>query len=435
MEKDVIVIGAGVAGLRCAALLQGAGFDTLLLEAGDAPGGRIRSDVVDGFVLDRGFQVMLTSYPEARAALSYRALRLRRFSPGAQVWHGGRFHRFADPWREPLRAVRFLSDDVLPLKDKLRVAALRSKVQRGEVSDLFQNTEETTHSFLRRFGFSPMAIDRFFAPFFGGVFLEGELQTSSRFFEFLFRMFATGHAAVPAEGMERIPQQLAQKLREGTLRLNTRVRSVHRRAQRFTAVTGDGSEIEAKQIVFAVAEHQLRSLLEDILPHVRAQAREQRRWNCTTTLYYAAERAPVVGPVLALNGEGLDGGPINNLAVMSQVSRRYAPRGQELIAVSSVGVAPESDVLMERLESQVREHAGRWFGDAAVGKWRLLGAYPLRYALPFARATQWEASSPRLTDNVYLCSDAQETPSLQGALASGRRAVDAILAQRGALAG
>jgi phytoene dehydrogenase-like protein len=435
VEKDIVIVGAGLAGLRCAELLQRAGFETLLLEASDRPGGRVRTDVVDGFHLDRGFQILLTAYPETKAALSYRALKLRRFIPGALVWHGGRFHRFSDPFREPVNAARFLFDDIVTFRDKLRVARLRAHVGRGGPESLFRPKDQSTHAFLRQFGFSPKMIDRFFAAFFGGVFLENELQTSAHYFEFLFRMFAEGAAAVPAEGMERIPQQMAAKLQPGTLELNTRVTAIARRQQRFAVTTKGGDTIEAKQLVLAVAEHALRPLLADLLPHTRAQARAQRSWNSTTTLYYAAPRSPIDGPILALNGEGPDGGPINNLAVMSQVSKRYAPEGQELIAVSVVSVAPKDDEAMKSLEVQVREHAERWFGAEAVKGWRLVGAYPIEYALPLARTTQWEASATRVTDNVYSCSDAQETPSLQGALASGRRAAEAILAQRGAFGG
>ncbi len=432
MEKDIVIIGAGLAGMRCAELLQQAGFETLVLEAADAPGGRVRTDLVDGFRLDRGFQILLTAYPETKAVLSYRALKLGKFIRGALFGYGGRFHRFSEPRREPLRAGRFLFDDVIRFGDKWRVAALAARVNRGDPAMLFHRKDESTHAFLRQFGFSPKMINRFFAPFFGGVFLESELQTSARYFEFLFRMFADGSAAVPAEGMERIPQQMAAKLAPGTLQLNTRVTEVSRRQQRFLVSTDSSGTIEAKQLVFAVAEHALGPLLAGLLPHTRTQARERRLWNRTTTIYYAAPRSPIAGPILALNGEGPDGGPINNLAVMSQVSKRYAPPGQELIAVSIVGVAPGDDATMQALEERVREHAERWFGAEAVEQWRLVGAYPIEHALPLARTTQWESSATRVTDNVYMCSDAQETPSLQGALASGRRAAEAILAQRGA---
>ncbi len=432
MEKDVAIIGAGLAGLRCAGLLERAGLDVLLLEAADAPGGRMRTDVVDGFRLDRGFQVMLMAYPEARSALHYRSLKLRRLLPGALVWHGGRFHRFADPWREPRAALKFLFDDIVPLADKLRVAALRTRVRAGEPSEIFKRPDMPTYAYLRKFGFSPRMIERFFSPFFGGIFLEQELITSSRYFQYLFRMFSAGAVAVPLEGMEKIPQQLAARLRPGTLETGVRVSGLTRRAQRFAVALPGGRTIEAKHVVVAVAEHEQRPLLNEILSPKRAQARETRDWNSTTTLYYTSSKSPVLGPILVLNGEGPGAGPINNLAVMSQVSNRYAPPGQELIAVSCVGVGPADDEQMSVLDGLVREQATLWFG-AEVEQWRLLAGYPIRYALPLARSSQWEASSPRLADNVYICSDAQEQPSQQGALASGRRAAEAILAQRGAL--
>jgi predicted NAD/FAD-dependent oxidoreductase len=245
-------------------------------------------------------------------------------------------------------------------------------------------------------------------------------------------MFSSGSVAVPSEGMQAIPRQLTARLKPGTLETNARVTGVSRQAQRFVVALADGRTIEAKHIVLAVAEHDQRPLLNDILTPKRAQAREAREWNSTTTLYYAAPVSPVEGPVLVLNGEGPGAGPINNLAVMSQVSRRYAPQGQELIAVSCVGSAPRDDAEMQALDEGVREQATQWYG-APVGEWRLLAGYPIRYALPLARTTQWEASPPRLADNVYICSDAQEQPSIQGALVSGRRTAEAILAQRGAL--
>ena len=436
MEKDVVIIGAGLAGLRCAELLERAGLEVLLLEAADAPGGRVRTDLVDGFRLDRGFQVLLTAYPETRSALHYRSLKLRRLKPGALVWQGGRFHRFADPWREPIVAARFLFDDIISFADKVRIAALRARVRSGEPSELFTRPDMPTYAYLRKFGFTPRMIERFFSPFFGGIFLEQELVTSSRYFQFLFRMFAAGSVAVPSEGMEKLPQQLAGRLKPGTLETNTRVTALTRRAQRFVVAIEDGRaegrSIEAKHVVLAVAEHDQRALLSDVLTAKRAQAREAREWNATTTLYYAAAVSPVQGPVLVLNGEGPGGGPINNLAVMSQVSRKYAPLGQELISVSCVGMAPHDNEAMQALDAGVREQATQWFGEQ-VASWRLLAGYPIRYALPLARSTQWEASSPRLSDNLYICSDAQEQPSLQGALTSGRRTAEAMLAQRGAL--
>jgi phytoene dehydrogenase-like protein len=438
LEIDVAIIGAGLAGLNCALMLQDSGLDVLLFEASDAPGGSVRTDVVDGFRLDRGFQVLLTAYPETKRAFNYRALKLRRLRPGALVYHGGAMHRFADPLREPALAAKFLFDPVIGLADKLRVAALRTRVRAGEVPAIFRGPDMSTLDYLRDFGFSPAIIERFFEPFFGGVFLEQDLSTSSHYFQFLFRMFASGDVSVPDAGMEALPRQLAAQLKPGTLECDARVTRISRKAQRFTIEIGadrndigEPREIEAKQVVLAVAEHAHRPLLADILGHARSEARESREWNRTTTLYYSAPSAPVAEPILVLNGEGRSAGPINNLVVMSRVAPGYAPRGQELIAVSCVGVAPAGNPDMLALEHAVCAHATRWFGPQ-VDEWKLIAAYPIEHALPLARTVLWQATSPRLTDNVYLCSDAQEQPSLQGALVSGRRAAEAILSQRGA---
>jgi phytoene dehydrogenase-like protein len=422
---EVIVIGAGLAGLSCTLSLEAAGVPVTLLEASDAPGGRVRTDMVEGFLLDRGFQVMLTAYPEARRLLDYSALQPKNFRPGALVWHGGKFHRFADPFRNPTGAARFLLDPIVPLTDKLRVATLRTQVQRGTCGELFARPERTTRDYLQAVPFSADIIERFFAPFFGGVFLEQELVTSSRFFEFLFRMFSTGDTAVPAAGMQQIPLQLAAKLQTGTLVTGARVRKVTRATQSFEVEMERGEKLEARAVVLAVAGNEGNSLLAGVggwsVPEVRA-------WNQTTAFYYAAPQAPVSEPILLLNGEGRSAGPVNNLAVMSAVSPAYAPAGAHLIMASVVGEAPGEDAALARLDGDVRAHLKKWFGSAPDA-WQLLRAYSLPHALPQQRHAEWEQAPVRLggSGGVYMCGDYRETASIQGALASGRRAAEAVL--------
>ncbi len=430
---EIAIIGAGLAGLNCALTLEGAGVDVTLIEAADAPGGRIRTDIVEGFRLDRGFQVMLTRYPEAERAFDYEALKLRPLRPGALVRHDEKFHRFADPFREPLAAMRFALDNVIPLQDKLRVAKLRSYVMAGETADIFAHPENTTMKFLQEFGFSAAILERFFIPFFGGVFLERELGTSSRFFEFLFRMFASGQTAVPENGMEELPRQLAAQLKAGTLLTHAKVRRITRSNRQFAIETDTKGIIEAAILVLAVAEHDCIPLLSGLAAKSKFLPKP-RKWNQTTTFYYAAESSPVDEPIIVLNGEGAQAGPINNLAVMSRVSSQYAPPGAELIAASVVEQAPETDEGMALLEREVRDHAARWFGRT-VNNWRVIGGYPIQYALPFAKATQWQSGPVRpVEDGIYLCGDAQETPSINGALKSGRRVAEALLVRTGARA-
>jgi phytoene dehydrogenase-like protein len=423
--KDVVVTGAGLAGLHCALILERAGLDLSVCEASDAPGGRVRTEEVEGFLLDRGFQVLLTAYPEAQCALDYRALALQPLTPGALVWQGGRFHRFADPTREPFAALGLALDPMVTLGDKLRVAKLRVQVMREDLAAIFRHEETTTRTFLERFGFSARIVERFFEPFFGGVFLERDLVTSSRYFEFLFRMFSAGAVAVPATGMQAIPRQLAARLKPETLLTNTRVASVVSNGEAFITVTARQGAIPSRTVVIATEEPEARRLQQTLFPD--STPPPDRVWNSTTAFYFAAAHAPVEAPILMLNGEGKQAGPVNNAVVISNVSRRYAPAGAHLISASVIGQAPATDAESAALEREVRQHLTRWFG-AQVENWRSLGARAVPRALPLQTTAEWETTNPHPTSaGAFLCGDWLETASIQGSLASGRRAAEFVL--------
>lgn len=423
---DVAVVGAGLAGLCCAVRLEQAGLSVKLLEAEDAPGGRIRTDQVDGFRLDRGFQLLLTEYPELVHQVDIKALRLRPFTRGALVRHGGRFHHFADPFRGSLGAALSIAvDPVVTMGDKLRVGRLRRMVKQGEPADLFRKPEVTTRRFLDEYGFSPKMVDRFFTPFLGGIFLERDLATSSRYFQFVFRMFAYGDAAVPENGMEMLPRQLAVRLKSGTLATNTRVTAIRRSANAFVLDAGKRASYNAQQIVLAVEDAQVQLFLAQLNGRNRP-SKESVQWNRTTTLYYASDRTPIDGPLLVLNGDGPAAGPVNHAVVLSQASERYAPPGMHLIAANVVGRAPQSGPQIEQLEHEVRAHLQRWFG-ADVTRWTVVGGYPIAHALPLCTHAEWQQTKPRLFEGVYVCGDSREMPSIQGALTSGRRAAESVL--------
>jgi len=419
--KDVAIIGAGLAGLNCALTLQKAGLDIVVIEAADAPGGRVRTDQVDGFLLDRGFQVLLTAYPEAQQVLDYNSLNLKPLTPGAMVWKNGRFHRFADPFREPFAALRLAVDPIVTLGDKLRVAKLRAQAQRGSIPEIFNRQESATRDFLRNFGFSPKMIETFFEPFFGGVFLEKNLSTSSRYFEFLFRMFATGAVAVPAEGMQAIPAQMADRLAPGTILLKNRVTNAASSGPGFSIAIENRPAVAACRLVIATEEPAARRLQLALNPAQNHPA--ARRWNPTIAFYFAANAAPVSEPILLLNGEGSGAGPVNNAVVLSQVSPSYAPAGAHLVSASVVG----GDTGRPDLEHEVRRHLGKWFGSQ-VERWRSLGARFVPEALPLQQTAVWEGGQSQSgIESVYLCGDFLETCSIQGALVSGRRAAEAVL--------
>ena len=256
-EADVLVVGGGLSGLACANTLQEAGTDVQLLEASDQVGGRVRTDVVDGFRLDRGFQVLLTAYEEVQDQIDIGALDLRAFRPGSMVWDGSDLVTLSDPFREPSTAFQALRAPIGTLQDKLKVAGLRKRLLSGPASECFEGPDRTTEEELKSLGFSAPFIDQFFRPFLGGVFLEKGLDTSARLFRYYFRCFSAGDVCLPARGMGEIPLQLAAKL-EGRVHLNRRATAV---AHDRVMLEG-GEEIRANQVVLATESTAAAALLD-----------------------------------------------------------------------------------------------------------------------------------------------------------------------------
>src|SRR5450755_3995674 len=247
MNPDVLVVGAGVSGLVAAVELQRRGLSIQVVEASDDVGGRVRTDEVDGFLLDRGFQVLLTAYPEARRCLSFGALELREFEPGAMVRHSGRFHTISDPIRRPRKILPSAFAPLGTFNDKLLIAKLRGEVLDAEIDEVLSAPQVATISALREYGFSGKIIERFFRPFLGGIFLDPELTTSNRMFRFVYRMFAQGMAAIPNQGMQAIPRQLASHFPQGCIRFNAPVEHVWARGVRLQS----GEELFAGAVVVA----------------------------------------------------------------------------------------------------------------------------------------------------------------------------------------
>jgi len=387
VEHDIIVVGAGVAGLSCARRLVAAGRTPLVLERADAIGGRVRTDVVDGFLLDHGFQVLPLAYPEAKATLDFEKLALGSFERGAIVRVGGRFRRVADPRRSPIRGLRTLAGGVLGVRDGAAIVRL-----------LRGSGEETTSAeALRRAGVSRSTVENVFAPFLRGVFLEQRLTTSSLFLEFVLRSFSDGAAALPAAGMGAIPTQLAAGL-------DVRTRAAVATVGPHAVSLESGEQLRADAVVVATAG------LIDEPPH---------GWNGVTCVYFDAPAAPIPGPWIVVNGEG---GPINNLCVPSEVVAGYAPQGRALVSLTILGAGePDLDAVGRQLRS--------WFGSA-VADWRHLRSYRIPRALPAYPVGGSVAQSARLAAGLYACGDHREHPSLNGALLSGRRAAEAVLADK-----
>jgi phytoene dehydrogenase-like protein len=409
-HTDVLVVGAGLAGLACARRVAEAGREVTVLEAADGVGGRVRTDEVEGFLLDRGFQVFLPAYPEAQRCLDYSALDLRAFVPGALIYRGGQLHRVVDPRRRPAMVFSTLAAPIGSWADKWRILGLSRRAAAGSLEEVFHRDELPTCARLAAEGFSEEIQQTFFRPFLGGVFLDPKLETSSRLFEFVWRMFAAQAPAVPARGMQQIPEQLAARLPVGSVHLGAEVCAAHATG----ATQADGTEWSARHVVIAAGPNLAARWCPDVAP---------RRWLGVTCLYFAAEHSPVGEPLLVLDGEGQ--GPVNNLAVMSDVSPDYAPRGQALIAASVLGVPALDDAA---LEAAARRQLLGWFGPA-IDRWRCLRVVRVRDALP-EQTVPWRPPDQRKVrskNGLWLCGDYRDSASINGALASGRRTAEVLL--------
>lgn len=403
-QTKVAIVGAGLAGLCCARQLAADGIACRIFEASDRVGGRVATDHQDGFLLDRGFQVFLTSYPEAKSVLDYDALGLAAFSSGALVHLGGNNRRIVDAWRQPLRALWSARFPVVPLRDIPRIFALRRAAMRPDRRHAIP-ADLTAADYLNQLGFSEAAMQRFFRPFFGGVTLDTALAVPARYFLFLFEMFARGSATLPVAGMQAIPEQIAAALPPDTVHLQAAVAKI------------EGSQLELDNGERVAAEHLVLATEAAAAASLLGAAFEAPASNGTTTIYYGADRSELGEPILLLKGSG--DGPVNHVCFPSDVQPSYAPQGAALASVSVIGVADLED---RELDRAVRKQLKGWMSEA-VDRWQLLRIDRIQRALP--RISDADGSGIReISDAVTLCGDHLLTPSIQGAMLAGRHAAE-----------
>jgi phytoene dehydrogenase-like protein len=409
-NPDVLIIGGGLAGLCCARTLHEKGVSFRILEASDGIGGRVRTDKAEGSLLDRGFQVLLTAYPEAKRVLDYARLDLKAFMPGALSWYAGRLNKLVDPWRTPGSWRESLQSEFGTFADKLRVARLRNRLRKTSIEQVFAGPDRPTKEALESAHFSGPMIHRFFRPFLGGILLDGELKSSSRMYEFVFKMMTEADTAVPARGMGAIPAQLAEKLPAGSVQLNTRVEGLHENELKLAW----GETLRARAIVVATDGPSAAHLIGEVEPASRS----------VTCFYYSTEEPPVKEPMLVLNGDG--SGPVNNFAVISNVAPSYAPKGKHLLSVTVLGTHKLTEM---QLNGFIIAQMKNWFGKVA-STWRLLRCYYITHAQPqqFPRALEPPQRPVRVRPRVYVCGDHRDNASINGAMVSGRRAAEAVLA-------
>lgn len=403
MRYEAVIVGGGVTGLACARVLAEHQISCTILERSARPGGRIKTDLVDGFTLDLGFQVLQTGYPELSTYLDLDALILRRFPAGIVVRCQQRFHVIADPRHHPRYLLSTTVSPVGTLGDRLRLLRLARRICRQPMEDIFENPEEKAIDFLRKQGFTERFITSFFTPFLAGACLDRSMTVTSRVLEYLIRLFASGDAALPEGGMQAIPHQLAAGLAPDTIQYDKEVVELRKGSVLLTG----GEVVEAPLVVVATEQPAVSELV---------RMDESKRSIGETCLYFGARwLPPFAEPFLVLNGEG--NGPINNLAFPSMVSPSYAPAGKTLIAVVVLG---EEYLARPDLEDLVIKQCQQWFGPV-VKEWQHLKTYRIEQALPDqSPPTLSPYRSPEpISPGLYICGEQQGLPGLGWALMSG----------------
>lgn len=407
-DFSTVIIGGGISGLTCAKYLNEKGYSFMLLEGSDALGGRVRTDKVDGFLLDRGFQILLTNYPEAKKILNYNNLDLKYFGSGAMIKAEKGFMKMENPFRNKMAYLTMAFSSVGSLSDKLKIRKFANELAEIPDEEFFKMEATDTLTFLRNYGWSEKMINNFFKPFYGGVFLENDLVTSSNFFQFTFKQFFKGDAAIPADGMQAIPEQIAEMLPKNSIRKNARVKGFE-----GNQIFLDGGEvITADRIVVATDPKTSDKLLGET---------NERTYNITTCTYFSAESSPLKGQkFIALNPNRR--GVVHNVCVPSDISSHYGNAGKSLISVSTQGL----EKLDERnLTNRIKRELFDWFG-ASVNVWKHLKTYHIPESLVQYRAGS-ERQNSKLGDNLYRCGDYLAYPSLNAAMQTGREVAQMIM--------
>ncbi len=408
-KLDVVVIGAGLSGLSAAIHLQNEGLNIKVFEASDGVGGRARTDHYEGFLLDRGFQVLLTAYPETRKMLNYEALDLKHFYPGALIQFKEKIYQFSDPFRKPLDTFKSLFNPIANWGDKLKILALRNRLRRFEPEDIFKEKEMSTYEYLKEWNFSDKIIDRFFRPFLGGIFLNNDLTTSSRMFEFVFKMFGEGYAALPAEGMGAIAIQLAEKLNENTIEFNNAVKKVNK----GELILANGEKVACRNILVATDSMTANRLIGTQLPTA---------YNSVKCLYFSSDMPPYKQAILMLNAN--EGGLVNNVCVPSVINSNYAPEGKALISVS---ITQKTELEGDELIIAVKKELRKWF-KKELRYWEHLRTYDIPLSLPHSANIEIPSKKDikAIKKGIYLCGDHLLYGSINAALLSGRQTADKI---------
>ncbi|WP_063796075.1 NAD(P)/FAD-dependent oxidoreductase [Peterkaempfera griseoplana] len=410
IDPDVVVVGAGLAGLAAARQLCAAGLTVTVLESAQHVGGRMATAEVDGFRLDQGSHLLNTSFPELSRVLDLDRLELRPLAPGVLVHSGGRRYRVGDPRRPLTRLAADRAAIGSPL-DKARLGAALARLAATPAAQLLTRPELTAAQALTARGLSARVVDGFLRPLLTALLSDPELSTSSRCADLALRAYARGRLCLPAAGIAAVPQQLAEGLPPGTVRLGVQA----------VAVSADGVDtlrhgrVRGRSVVLATDAVSAAGLLPGL--HLPG-------FHPVTTFYHAAPQAPLAEPVLLLDADRES--PVSHSLVLSRVHPSYAPPGQSLVATTVLGRRSFEAGGPAALEPGVRRRLSELYGISTTS-WTFLTVRHVERAVPAMPPPHHFRRPVRVIRGLYVCGDHRDTSTVQGALVSGRRAAAQIL--------
>lgn len=399
----IYIVGAGVSGLTAAITLKKHGYQPIILEQSSSVGGRVKTAIENGMIMDHGFQVMLDAYPAVQEFLDIAALQLIKFVPGSIIYVDGKAHKIGDPRRDHQFLWPTIIAGVGSLKDKMLTFSLSRKLAKKSLTAIFESPEKTTLQYLKDYGFSDKMIQLFFKPFYTGIFLETDLETSSRMFEFVFKMFGEGNATLPARGIQEIPKQLAAQLPPESIQFNTAVESIVGQS----IMLKNGTTVKSDYCIIA-------SDASSLVPNLVGS---EIAWKSVTNLYFETDHTGQDMPIINLIAQ--ENCLVNNFHFLQDVF----PGHKNVLSASVVKQHNLNDLkLAERVTQQLREEANVVAGD-------LIKVVHIRKALPRLPSVQYSMhpSETQLTNTIFLAGDQLSNGSLNAAMLNGKAAAEAVI--------
>lgn len=404
-KETIYIIGAGVSGLVAAYELEQEGYHPIIIEQTDEVGGRVKTIQEKGYALDLGFQVLLSAYPLAKKYLDLDALELHRLESGALIYVNDKAYRIGDPMRNWKMLFPTIFSDIGSISDKLKVLKLNNRLKRKSIDEIFESHETTTLQYLIEFGFSPKIIERFFKPFFAGIFLESSIQTSSRMFEFVYKMFGEGYATIPKLGIGEISNQLKNKLHHTEFIFNCEVKDITN--DKILMVSGENLPHDG--VIIATNSTSI----------IRSHKGSDMKWKSCMCLYFEVDQTNIPANTIALIVDG--GNYANNLYAYTDIKT-----GKTILSVTTLEHMNKTDAeIIENIIAEVKKYTGALKVD-------FIHHYRIKQALPDILNLKMtvQPGENQVMDNIFLAGDALMNGSLNAAMESGRIAAKTLLEKR-----